>query len=122
MREVKERLPVTMKAGLANMQSAAWGEMRSAYMRMGEGVDFTPMLKGLPEDLCQVPHWGYVLEGKIHVRYTDGSEETIEAGQLYYLPPGHTVWFEEQTVFVEFSPKQEMDEVLTHVEQKMQAA
>lgn len=88
-----------MEAGPANMQSATWGEMRSAYMRMGQGADFTPMLKGLPEDLCQVPHWGYVLEGEIHVRYTDGNEETIEAGQLYYLPPGHTVWFEEQTEF-----------------------
>jgi hypothetical protein len=122
MKKTKEQLPVTMETGPANMQSAAWGEMRSAYMRMGEGVDFTPMLKGLPEDLCQVPHWGYVLEREIHVRYTDGNEETIGAGQLYYLPPGHTVWFEAQTEFVEFSPKQGMDEVLAHVEQQMQAS
>lgn len=122
MRITKEQLPVTMDAGPANMQSANWGKMKSAYMRMGEGVDFTPMLKGLPEDLCQAPHWGYVLEGEIQVRYTDGNEETIEAGQLYHLPPGHTVWFEEPTEFVEFSPQHEMDEVLAHVEQQMQAA
>ena len=122
MRKRKERLPVTMDAGPANMQSVAWGEMRTAYMRMGEGVDFTPTLKGLPDDLCQVPHWGYVLEGEIHVLYTDGHEEAIEAGQLYYLPPGHTVWFEEDTEFVEFSPKEGMDEVLEHVKKQMQAA
>lgn len=122
MRKMKEHLPVTMDAGPANMQSAAWGEMRSAYMRMGEGVDFTPMLKGLPEDLCQVPHWGYVLDGEIQVRYSDGREEAIEAGELYYLPPGHTVWFEEQTEFIEFSPQEGMDEVLAHVEKQMQAA
>ena len=119
MRKTKERLPVTMEAGPANMQAADWGKMKAAYMRMGEGVDFTPTLKGLPEDLCQVPHWGYVLEGEIHVRYTDGTEEAIEAGQLYYLPPGHTVWFEAQTEFVEFSPRQGMDEVLAHVKQQM---
>ncbi len=122
MKKRKERLPVTMEAGPANMQSAAWGEMRSAYMRMGEGVDFTPTLKGLPDDLCQVPHWGYVLEGEINVRYTDGDEETIEAGQMYYLPPGHTVWFEEPTEFVEFSPRKGMDEVIAHVKKQMQAA
>jgi hypothetical protein len=86
---------------------------------MGEGVDFTPLLKGLPEDLCQVPHWGYVLEGVVHVRHTDGKEEAIEAGQLYYLPPGHTVWFKEQTEYVEFSPQQGMDKVLAHVQQQM---
>lgn len=122
MRIKKEQLPVTMDAGPAHMQSADWGKMKSAYMRMAEGVDFTPMLKGLPEDLCQAPHWGYVLEGEIQVRYTDGQEETIEAGQLYYLPPGHTVWFEEPTEFVEFSPQNEMDEVLDHVERQMQPA
>ena len=122
MRKTKERLPVTMEAGPANMQSAAWGEMRSAYMRMGEGVDFTPFLEGLPEDLCRAPHWGYMLKGAMQVRYTDGTQETIGAGQLFYLPPGHTVWFEEDTEFVEFSPKQEMDEVLAHVQQKMQGS
>jgi ethanolamine utilization protein EutQ (cupin superfamily) len=122
MKELKERLPVTMEAAPAHIQAADWGEMKSAYMRMGEGVDFTPMLEGLPEDLCQCPHWGYVLNGTIQVRYTDGTEESIGAGQIYYLPPGHTVWFEEETEYVEFSPRQEMDEVFTHVGQKMQAA
>ena len=122
MRKTKENLPVTMEAGPANMQATDWGEMKSAYMRMGEGVDFTPTLQGLPDDLCQVPHWGYVLEGEIQVRYTDGSEESIEAGQLYYLPPGHTVWFEEDAEFVEFSPRQGMNEVLAHIEKQMQAA
>jgi mannose-6-phosphate isomerase-like protein (cupin superfamily) len=122
MRKTKERLPTTMEAGPAKMQSADWGKMKSAYMRMGEGADFTPTLKGLPEDLCQAPHWGYVLEGEIQVRYGDGHEESIEAGQLYYLPPGHTVWFDEPTEFVEFSPKEEMDDVLAHIEKQMQAA
>lgn len=122
MNDTKERLPTTMEAGPTKIQSEDWGAMRAAYMRMGECVDFTPMLKGLPGDHCHCPHWGYLLQGKMFVRYSDGQEETVEAGQLYYLPPGHTVWFEEGAEYIEFSPKQEMDEVLTHVEQKMQAA
>lgn len=121
MKKSKERLPVIMEAGAANMQADDWGEMKSAYMRMGEGTDFTPLLKGLTDDLCQCPHWGYMLDGSMHVRYTDGTEETIEAGEMYYLPPGHTVWFEEDGRSVEFSPKDEMNEVLAHVEQQMQA-
>lgn len=121
MQKSSKQLPVTMDAGPAHMRSADWGGMTSAYMRMEEGADFTPFLEGLPEDHCQAPHWGYVLDGQIHVRYTDGQEETIGAGQLYYLPPGHTVWFEEDAEYVEFSPQQGMNEVLAHIEQKMQA-
>jgi mannose-6-phosphate isomerase-like protein (cupin superfamily) len=105
-----------MDAGTANIRSADWGEMTSAFMQMGEGVDFTPLLEGLPDDHCQCPHWSYVLEGRIRVSYTYGTEETVEAGQFYYWPPGHTVRFEEDTTYVEFSLKQEMSEVLVHVE------
>ena len=122
MKETKEHLATTMDAGPATIHSANWGGMTSAYMQMGEGADFTPFLKGFPDDLCQAPHWGYVLQGELHVRYSDGSEETVGAGQLYYLPPGHTVWFEEDAEYVEFSPQQEMVEVLAHVEEQMEAA
>ena len=96
--------------------------MTSAFMRMDKGVDFTPLLEGLPDNHCQCPHWGYVLKGKIFVSYTDGTEEAVEAGQMYYWPPGHTVRFEEDTEYVEFSPKHQMDEVLAHVERKMKAS
>ena len=78
------------------------------------GTDFTPMLKGLPADLCQVPHWGYVLQGTLNVRYEDGSEEAIRPGELYYMPNGHTVWFNEDTTFVEFSPAEGMQQVMDH--------
>lgn len=122
MKQMKERLATTMEAGPATIQSANWGGMTSAYMQMAEGADFTPFLEGLPDDLCQAPHWGYVLDGEIHVRYMDGSKETVEAGQLYYLPPGHTVWFEQDTEYVEFSPQEGMEEVFAHVEKQIQAS
>jgi hypothetical protein len=28
-----------------------------------EDVDATPMMKGLPDDRCQCPHWGYMVSG-----------------------------------------------------------
>jgi len=44
----------------------------------------------LPGGFCPVPHFGYCLRGKLHVRYQDGAEEVIQAGDLFYMPPGHT--------------------------------
>jgi hypothetical protein len=29
-----------------------------------EDIDATPFMRGLPDDRCQCPHWGYVLKGK----------------------------------------------------------
>ena len=52
-------------------------------------ADLAPLFAGLPDDMCQCPHWGYVLEGKLTYRYADGTEDTIESGEAYYARPGH---------------------------------
>ena len=39
-----------------------------------------PLLEGLEGDLCQCPHWGYLIEGRIRVSYQDGTQETVSAG------------------------------------------
>jgi hypothetical protein len=41
---------------------------------------------------------------------------------MFYWPPGHTVRVEEDTRFVEFSPKQELREVYGHIGRKLAAA
>jgi len=53
-----------------------------------EDLDTTPFMKGLPDDRCQCPHWGYVLKGKMTARYAD-RDEVFEAGDAFYTPPGH---------------------------------
>jgi hypothetical protein len=65
------------------------------------------MFKGLPDDRCQCPHWGYVLKGKITFRFADG-EETYEAGDAYYVPPRHLPVMFEGCELVEFSPTEEL--------------
>ena len=30
-----------------------------------EDIDATPLMKGLPDDRCQCPHWGYVVSGRM---------------------------------------------------------
>jgi len=115
MHESKDNLPVTMDQPGVKVQLIKWGETNVSYMQFAKGVDITPLLKGLPDDLCPCPHWGYVLKGAMHVRYKDNHEEVITAGQLFYFPPGHTAWIDEDIDFVEFSPSEEHDRVLKHV-------
>ena len=119
MYESKNNLPVVMDVAGAKSQLIKWGEMNVTRMQIVKGVDFTPMLRGLPDDLCQCPHWGYVLKGALHVRFSDGREEVIKADKLYYLPPGHTAWVDEDIDFVEFSPSEESDVVLQHIARQM---
>ena len=66
--------------------------------------------KGLPDDAYQCPHWGYVFKGKFKLRYTDGHEEIVSAGEAYYAMPGHLFEALEDTETVEFSPKEELEE------------
>lgn len=48
-----------------------------------------PLFRGLPDDRSQLPRWGYVIRGRVGSRFAD-REETYEAGEAYYVPPGHT--------------------------------
>ena len=73
-----------------------------------EDVDATPLMKGLPDDRCQCPHWGYVINGRMTFRYADG-EEVFAAGDAFYAPPGHVpVKHEPGTDVVFFSPAEEL--------------
>ena len=60
-----------------------------------------------------------MIEGSIRVNYEDGADETVRAGEIYYWPAGHTVVVEEAVRMVEFSPHDQMSEVLAHVVGKL---
>ena len=119
MKHDRNGLPKRLDAGGVCIQSHDWGEMSVARIRFPKGADAAPLLAGLPGDLCQCPHWGTVLKGSIHVRYADGREEVVHAGDVYYWPPGHTVRVDEDYEAVEFSPASAMNEVIAHLKSKM---
>jgi len=48
---------------------------RIGFATFHDDIDGTPLMKGLPDDMCQCPHWGYVLRGKVVFRYADHDEE-----------------------------------------------
>ena len=80
------------------------------FVEFRQDVDGTPLLKGLPDDRCQCPHWGYVLKGKMTLRFPD-REETYEAGDAFYAPAGHCpIKHEPGTEIVQFSPAPKLRE------------
>jgi hypothetical protein len=113
-------LPTRMDNPGARLRSTPWGGMACTYAEMATGTDLAPVLQGLPNDLCPCPHWGYILKGTVRVTYTDGREEAIRTGEIFYLPPGHTAIVEDNLAMVEFSPQREYDEVLEHIGRKAQ--
>jgi hypothetical protein len=82
------------------------GDYVVGFSTFHDDGDATPLYKGLPDDRCQSPHWGYVLKGKLIFQYAD-RDETYEAGDAYYGPPGHIPRVTAGTEVVEFSPTEE---------------
>src|SRR6476469_5872934 len=103
MRGSKQDLPVAVELPGITIRVADWGNMTVGLEDFPAGVDTRPVFKGLPDDRCQCPHWGYVLRGQARVLYAD-REEVLSAGQAYFLPPGHNVVYDQDTQLVEFSP------------------
>jgi hypothetical protein len=89
--------------GVMESRREELGGYTVAFETFREDSDATPLFKGLPDDRCQSPHWGYVLAGKITFRYAD-HDEVHEAGDAYYAPPGHVPAIAAGTEVVEFSP------------------
>jgi Cupin domain len=79
------------------------------FVTIRQDYDLGPMLEALPGGSCSCPHWGFVLKGRLTVRYDD-REETVEAGEAFYMSPGHAPAAEAGTEFVQFSPADQLAE------------
>ena len=92
------------------------------FVHFREDVDATPLMKGLPDDRCQCPHWGYVIKGRAVFRFGD-RDEVFEAGDAFYTPPGHIpVQHEPGTEIVMFSPAAELRVTEEAMARNMQTA
>lgn len=89
------------------------------YFTLAGGVDTKPLFEGLEGDLCQCPHWGYVLSGRITTTDATGARETVSASDLFYWPPGHNVTVEADAEIVMFSPQDEHSHVINHMIEKV---
>lgn len=91
-------MPKVSKASAAKVQDIGIGTVSEevvdgyefAILDLREESDLADLLKGLPDDRCPCPHWGYVVRGSITFTFADHSE-TFEAGDAFYVPGiGHT--------------------------------
>lgn len=126
MRIAKQDIPVRINipGAIARQQmnfgdTTGFGMISSEYFTLAAGTDIAPLLQGLKDDLCQSPHWGYVLKGKLIITYSNGEQETVDGGDLFYWPPGHTVKVEEDADVVLFSPQHEHGAVIDHMLEKL---
>jgi hypothetical protein len=122
-------MPKTSKANAAQHMSVEGYEGHFTELDTGYTVafetystdtDLAEYFKGLPDDRCQCPHWGYVFSGKVMFKTADG-DETFEAGDAYHVAPGHTPVLYEGTEVVEFSPTEELQQTIDVVTKNMEA-
>jgi hypothetical protein len=58
------------------------------FVTIREDVDAAPLMRGLPDDRCNCPHWGYVFQGKLTFDLGD-RQEVYEAGDAFHITHGH---------------------------------
>ncbi|MEO8717047.1 MAG: hypothetical protein ABI423_02370 [Burkholderiales bacterium] len=122
MRVAKEKVDVRMEIPGAVIRQktefgniSGFGQISGEYFTLSAGVDTTPLFEGLEGDMCQCPHWGYVLRGQLTTTDAIGVEETVMANDLFYWPPGHNVKVDADAEIVMFSPQHEHSRVINHM-------
>jgi hypothetical protein len=58
-----------------------WGGITVAFEKARAGQDASAMVRGLPDDRCQAPHWGFLFSGKIAVHFDDRTETGDDRGR-----------------------------------------
>ncbi|KAF0162912.1 MAG: hypothetical protein FD157_3578 [Rhodocyclaceae bacterium] len=103
--------------GVVSKPSSISGE----YFTLSAGVDTTPLFQGLEGNLCQCPHWGFVIRGQITTTDAIGVQETVKTNDLFYWPPGHNVKVDADAEIVMFSPQHEHSQVINHMIEKVKS-
>ena len=113
---IKIDVPGAVARQAANFgQATDYGSLSAECFSLGAGTDIAPLLKGLDDDACHAPHWGFMISGEVVLTYTSGEEETCAGDDLFYWPPGHSVSVVQDAEVILFSPQVEHAEVLNHM-------
>ncbi len=125
MKIAKEKVEVKMEIpGAVIRQKTEFGDatglgkISGEYFSLSAGVDTAPLFVGLEGNLCQSPHWGYLLSGQLTVTDAAGKHETVIGNDMFYWPAGHNVKVEKDAEIVMFSPQHEHTKVIDHMIEK----
>jgi len=110
----RQDMPVVVADGDLEVRVLDQDGMMVGFVRLPAGADLRPATKGLPDDLCPCPHWGYMLKGRVRMHTADGHQD-FAAGDAFYWAPGHAPEALEDSEYVDFSPTHEFQPVLDHL-------
>ena len=117
--EVKMEIPgAVIRQKTEFGDASGLGKISCEYFSLSKGVDTTPLFIGLEGNLCQSPHWGYVLKGELTTTDADGLQETVRANDMFYWPAGHNVKVYADAEIIMFSPQHEHSHVINHMIEK----
>jgi len=118
--DVKLQIPGAVIRQRTNFGNASgYDQISGEYFTLSAGVDTTPLFQGLDGDLCQCPHWGFVLKGRLTTTDGAGQQESVAANDLFYWPPGHNVRVDDDAEIVMFSPQHAHTDVIDHMIRKV---
>ena len=117
--EVKMKIPgVVIRQRTEFGNATGLGKISCEFFSLSAGVDTTQLFIGLEGNLCQSPHWGYVLNGQITTTDSEGIQETISTNDLFFWPAGHNVKVNKDADIIMFSPQHEHTIVINHMIEK----
>ena len=117
--EVKMEIPGAVIRQQTNFGDATGlGKISGEYFSLAAGVDTTPLFMGLEGNMCQCPHWGFLLSGQLTTTDANGIQETVNEKDLFYWPAGHNVKVNAAAEIVMFSPQHEHTHVINHMIEK----
>jgi hypothetical protein len=120
-RAAKATTPTTMGVEIAEDRSCALDDFTVSFVTIRKDHDLAPAFVDLPEGRCQCPHWGVMTKGRMTVTYADRTE-VFEAGDAFYMPPGHIPAVVAGTEFIQFSPTDLLAETEAAISKSMQGA
>ena len=110
----REEVPIVIEGDGVEVRLRDEEGLSVGFVHLPAGADLRPATKGLPDDLCPCPHWGYMLKGRVRMHTTDGHQDFV-AGEAFYWAPGHAPEALEDSEYVDFSPTHEFQRVLDHL-------
>jgi hypothetical protein len=79
---------VFKQEGVGEIRRVESGDVTVEFGHVDRAIDPTPLFRGLPDDMCQCRHQGYVVRGQLTFKTTDGPFD-VAAGEAFDVGPGH---------------------------------
>jgi hypothetical protein len=108
-------LSMAIEGGGIEFRTDRVGDQSMAWVRLPAGTDLRPALHGLQDDLCQCPHWGYMISGRLVMHGAKG-DTVHEAGEAFYWAAGHAPEALEDCEYIDVAPSAELERVVAHLQ------